>query len=297
MLVVLAKLGTAEMMGQLALGFAIAAPAFLLTNLSFGRRSPRTRVPTTSSAITRPQSGDHRGRVAVIADIAGSVHPLGDEGRYLLVGAVKAIDAPSDALDGRMQKRERMDLIAGSIGMRGALSVVAFAARFIAGECPSGACSDIRGMGACAFSVMIFPPALAARHEDRAALGPGRSGSADAAVVPLGFTAMLILLSVMIPRYFLEPYRGEYELGAFVAMTSVTVVGGTVISALGQSASPILARDYAAGESAAVRGVLVGAIGSAALLGGRVWSSHDVGSKILTALFVLSTLSTSTHPS
>ena len=31
MLVVLAKLGTAEMMGQFALGFAIAAPAFLLT--------------------------------------------------------------------------------------------------------------------------------------------------------------------------------------------------------------------------------------------------------------------------
>jgi O-antigen/teichoic acid export membrane protein len=104
--------------------------------------------------------------------------------------------------------------------------------------------------------------------------------------LPLGVTAMLISLSTMIPRYFIEHFRGEQELGAFVAMTSLTVVGGTVVNALGQAVSPRLARYYAAGDRASVRRVLVGVVGLAVVMGGAgvavamVW-----GRQILTALY------------
>ena len=51
MLVVLAKLGSAEMLGQLALGFAITAPVFLLTSLSL------RAVLVTDATVQIPAGG------------------------------------------------------------------------------------------------------------------------------------------------------------------------------------------------------------------------------------------------
>ena len=64
--------------------------------------------------------------------------------------------------------------------------------------------------------------------------------------LPLGTVMMLISLNTSIPRYFVEHFLGERDLGIFASLAYVQVAGMTVVGALGQSASPRLSRLFAA---------------------------------------------------
>lgn len=75
--------------------------------------------------------------------------------------------------------------------------------------------------------------------------------------LPLGIVTMLNSLNTNIPRYFLEKSFGERELGIFAAMAYLMVFGTTVISALGQSASPRLAKHFAANDLSGFRILLL----------------------------------------
>lgn len=68
---------------------------------------------------------------------------------------------------------------------------------------------------------------------------------------------MIISLKTNVPRYFIEHYLGERELGIYAAMTYLMVAGKTIINALGQSASPRLATYYAKGRVDQFRVLLV----------------------------------------
>ena len=56
---------------------------------------------------------------------------------------------------------------------------------------------------------------------------------------------LLLSLNTNIPRYFIEHHLGSEQLGLFSAIAYLLVAGNTVVSALGQSASPRLARHFA----------------------------------------------------
>ncbi len=97
---------------------------------------------------------------------------------------------------------------------------------------------------------------------------------------------MLISLNTNIPRYFIERYLGERELGVFAAIAYLMVAGNMVVSALGQSASPRLAKYYAAENSTAFRTLLLKLVGIGALLGGAaVLVALVAGREILTLLY------------
>jgi O-antigen/teichoic acid export membrane protein len=66
--------------------------------------------------------------------------------------------------------------------------------------------------------------------------------------LPLGITTLLISLTTNIPRYFIAQYTGERGLGIFAAISYLATAGTAITAALGQSASPRLAKQYAAGE-------------------------------------------------
>jgi O-antigen/teichoic acid export membrane protein len=104
--------------------------------------------------------------------------------------------------------------------------------------------------------------------------------------LPLGFVMMLISLNTNIPRYFIERYLGERQLGIFAAMSYLMVVGQMVVSALAESASPRLAKYYAAGNSTAFRTLLFKLVGVGAALGGAgVLVAVVAGREILTLLY------------
>lgn len=290
MVVVLAKLGTAEMLGQFALGLAVAAPVFLLTNLSL------REVLATDARAEHPV-GDYlalrlAGTVVGFLAVAGiaALVPYRWETRAVIVavGVLKAIEGISDILYGLMQRHERADLIAGSVGRRGVLGMLALAAGVhLCGSVVGGLLLVAAGW-ALVVAAYDFPRSRRLPAADVRLRGWARGDLLRLARVamPLGLTAMLISLSATVPRYVLERYRGEQELGAFVAMAYLTIVGATIANALGQSISPRLSRYYAAGDGPRARRLLAGmvvvglALGAGGLLIVRTW-----GRELLTVLY------------
>jgi O-antigen/teichoic acid export membrane protein len=287
MLVVLAKLGSVEMMGQFALGFAVSAPVFLLANLSL-------RAVLVTDVRGEHWFGDYMA-LRLITTAAGLIITAGVAGLVgyrwetraviVLVGVAKAIEAVADILYGLMQRHERMDLMARSIVMRGVLSVLALGV-------------GVYLTGRVFWGLVLVAVVLVLASYDLPTggrlLGTGirpRWERVDLVrltgmSLPLGVTATLLSLSATVPRYFVERFRGEQELGAFIAMTSLVTIGSTVVNALGQSASPRLATYYAAGDSASARRLLMGLIGPGVLLGGAgVVIAVAWGREVLTALY------------
>ncbi|HEX5032001.1 MAG TPA: lipopolysaccharide biosynthesis protein, partial [Candidatus Eisenbacteria bacterium] len=289
MLVVLAKLGSTEMLGQFALGFAIAAPVFLLTSLSL-------REVLSTDARDAHAFGDYLalrviGVFAGLLAIGAVTCVVGYRWEtklvILLVGGVKAIEAVSDVLYGLMQKHERMDLIAGSIVLRGLLSVVALGAGvYLSGSLVWGL---VLVSAAWALVLITYDfPRGARLLESNVRPRWIRADLARLAwlSLPLGITAMMISLRATIPRYFVERYRGEQELGVFVAMAYLMIVGGTAVNALGQSASARLATYYAEGDRASARHLLSGLVGVGLVLGAAgVAVAFLWGGEVLTVLY------------
>ena len=77
---------------------------------------------------------------------------------------------------------------------------------------------------------------------------------------------MLLQLNANIPRYFIEHYLGERELAFFGAMAYLMLPGNMVlVAALGQAATPRLARYFAAGQNREFLMLLLRMLGLVAL--------------------------------
>jgi O-antigen/teichoic acid export membrane protein len=97
---------------------------------------------------------------------------------------------------------------------------------------------------------------------------------------------MLSSLNVNIPRYVIQHYAGERSLGLFAAVAYTMVAGTTVVGALGQSASPRLARYYAEGQIAQFYSLMRNLLAVGALLGlAGVTVAVTLGRVILSVLF------------
>src|SRR5438067_11454395 len=132
-LVVLAKLGTPEMVGEFALALAIASPIMICAGLSSLRI-----VQATDGGGGEYRFGDYLLRrllttVAGLLAIFGVLCFSGYEGRVFAIvmtmGFAKGLENISDVFCGLLQQHERMDRVAVSGMIRGLLSLggVAFA--------------------------------------------------------------------------------------------------------------------------------------------------------------------------
>lgn len=306
MLVVIAKLGSPEMVGQFTLGLAVTAPVFMLTNLQL-------RSVQATDAKQQYLFGDYLGlRLAatglalVIIVVINLV--LGYRWEIsliiLLVGLAKAFESISDVFYGLIQQHERMDRIAVSLMIKGLLSLLMLSAGvYLSG----GIVWGVVGLAISWVIVLIgydfgsgrviltnswetLPSAKLNTHESIITLQPRWQLKTMVRLLwlslPLGLAMMLISLNTNVPRYFIERYLGERELGFFAAIAYLMVAGNMVVSALGQSATPRLAKYYAAKNSRAFRQLLVRLVGIAALLGGlAVIAALVAGSQILTLLY------------
>jgi O-antigen/teichoic acid export membrane protein len=295
MLVALARLGSAQMVGEFALALAIASPVLMFANLQLrgvqatdARREfvfrdyLGLRLLTTAAAL------------AVIAGLAAftsatSIATLA----ILLIGTAKALESISDLYYGFFQQHERMDRIARSLILRGALSLALLAA--VVGLTASLAW----GSTALVLTALVVlgmvdyrgAAALAMRGED------GFLGSQDLSprwqakplwrlarlAFPLGMVMFIVSLSTNVPRYYVEHYCGLGALGVFAALAYVMVAGSRIVMALGDAASPRLARHYAAGARKEFGTLLLQLVLCGALLGGgAVATALVAGPELLT---------------
>ena len=306
MLVVLAKLGSPEMVGQFTLGLAITAPIILLANLQL-------RQIQTTDVNRKYQFGDYLGlrllcvslaavAILIVTLVAG--YRLQTSLVILVIGLSKILESISDLFHGLFQYHERMDRIAISLMIKGPLSLLLLGIGIkLTGTVLGGSI----GLAIAWILVLIFydiPNATAIFKDsaslecqeraeildrDRSLLPRFKLKDLRSLVglsLPLGFVMMLISLNANIPRYFIEHYLGESELGIFSALSYLMVAGNIVIGALGQSASPRLAKYYAAGNKQDFKNLFFKTIWIGALLGGiSIVMAAIAGKEILTILY------------
>jgi O-antigen/teichoic acid export membrane protein len=273
MLSLLAKLGGREMLGEYALAVAITAPVAMLAHLNL-------RAVLATDVDGRHRFGDYMPvRFGVsgvaLAAMAGLALAIGGSGEMaaviFLTGLAQTSETVSDAYYGAMQRREEMDRIARSMMVRGVLSALAFGVvLWVSGDLVWAVASIAAGrlMVLAVYDRRVGSAGEAGKGTDWAG---ARSILREA--LPLGAVLMLVSLNTNLPRYVIERQMGIGELGAFAAVASFVTAGATIVNALGQAATPRLARHASRGEQArfvrltAKLGVLVFVLGLAGVAG------------------------------
>jgi O-antigen/teichoic acid export membrane protein len=248
----LARLGNPTMVGQFALGFAIANPVFLFSQLQL-RALQATDASHAefypSNYVTLRLSTTALALAGMAALVAFSGFERETAWVIALAGAAKASESMSDVFYGRLQQHERMAQIARSMMLRGVLSLSALAlAVWLSRSAVVGAAA----LAGAWIMVLILHDAPAAR-----ALGRSRGGFVwdwpamrrlARQAFPLGIVTTLAALDTNIPRYMIAHRLGESALGIFAAIASLQAAGMILVNALGQSAAPRLARYHFTGD-------------------------------------------------
>jgi O-antigen/teichoic acid export membrane protein len=294
MLVALAKLGSPSLVGQFALGLALCAPVMMLANLQL-------RAVQATDARNEYRFGDYLAlRLATTALAFAAICLIAWLAGYrwqtalvvVLVGVAKSVESFSDVIYGLMQKYERLDRIAIAMILRGLGSVMVFAL----------ALWFTRSVVWAVAALAAWWSAVLLTYERKTGGELLRAfGAADARFAaswewarmrqlawlsaPLGVVMVLVSLNTNIPRYFVEHYLGEAALGYFAALAYVMVAGYTVMAALGQSATPRLARYYQSNRVEfrrllAKMLLVAAAVGAAGILVAVLW-----GRPLLTLLY------------
>jgi O-antigen/teichoic acid export membrane protein len=177
-----------------------------------------------------------------------------------LVGVVKCLESLSDIVRGLFQRHERMDYSGVSLVLKGPLSLLVMAAVFWMTRDIVAAVAAICVTYLLTFFVydlFVARNVLGSTDQPRSEYRRVRPRFRTATIgrlvwisLPLGIVMGLITLQISIPRLVLEGFAGAAALGYFLPLVYPIQVGQMVVSALGQSAAPRLARYYVENRAA-----------------------------------------------
>lgn len=304
-LMVLAKLGSPENIGQFTLGLAQTAPVFMLTNLQLHeiQATDAKRDFLFNDYLGLRLLGVIIALVIIVGIILFLNYSLDTALVILVIAFAKAFESISDIFYGLMQQHERMDIVAFSKMIKGFLSVVFLAIPFyLTGSVLWGAIGlciawvlvlfgyDLRNGGSIlretTLGSLAYSPDLPRGFVLKPQWQPKIMKKLVVLAFPLGVTMMLISLRGNIPRYLIEYYLGERELGIFASLAYLMLLGNMVVNALAQSASPKLSKFYASGERNKFQALLLKLVVVAIVLGSTtVIVSVLAGKQILTILY------------
>lgn len=305
-LVALAKLSSPVIVGQYALGVAIATPVTSLTGLQM-------RPVIASDVKQTYKFGEYLGfrlaSTALALLIILAIPLILHSGPMMtlltfVIGLALAIESISDIYYARLQYIDRMDRIAKSQIMRAPLSLMAL-------------CFGVYFTGkltwAVAFAVVVRVAVLLGydRRVQTHSLEPVDANSPTSRLafedlkhtlrprwelrkmlrilwlaLPLGIVAMLVSLNGTMPRYFIQWKLGARELGIYSALAFLMSAGNLLVSALAQAVFVPLARYYAEGRRRAFSLLLLKLIGIGTFLGaGGIFVAWVAGPQLLTILY------------
>lgn len=237
MVALLARAGNAGDVGHYALGLALTAPLFLL--LGLGLRS----VQATDAAARYPFAQYFSLRAVLMLaglPLTALLAALYPQAAWVIVwlGVAKALEGVSEVAYGLMQREHRLDIVARSMLLRGALGLGLLGGLFVlTGSVAWGAF----GVALAALLTLAhdLPPAR------RLAPGSWRAAALDPRLprlaLPLGLVAALVSLGITVPRLFVERELGAAPLGVYSALSYPVIAGGMVVVALGTALTTRLA--------------------------------------------------------
>lgn len=252
LLIVLARLGSQTDLGQYALATAVSAPVFIFSNL-------KLRSIQAADALNEYEFSTYFSLrlitsvaallvillLSAISDYGGAVAWV-----VISVAVAKGIESISDILFGLLQRHEHMDAIAKSMMIKGLISIGVFTAGIWGTHSVLGGVIGL--IIAWTSTLLIVDFRNAVKLIGREALRPvwDLASIRQLALLawPLGSTVAINSLAVSVPRFFIEGILTTEHLGVFAAISYIMVAGSTVIAAIGQSATPRLARLYRTGN-------------------------------------------------
>jgi O-antigen/teichoic acid export membrane protein len=255
MVSVLARLATPEIVGQYALGVAVGTPILMLAQLNL-----RTVLATDVGCEHHFLEYRDIRVISLSAALLGITalgfleHSAQDRIAVILVGLAQSIEWVADIYIGLFLRHEKMQRVAISLSMHGILSVTALAVVVaVTGQLVAGllAVLIVRLL-----ALFFYDATLASRGllDRLGAPLPGfreRSGkwlSITRTAFPLGVVLMIGSFTSNIPRYFIAHAMGSHALGLFSGVASLTTAANLLVNALGQAATPRLAKLHLAGD-------------------------------------------------
>jgi O-antigen/teichoic acid export membrane protein len=271
MLSVLAKLGSPLIVGQYALGLAITAPVFMLTNLQLrGVQATDARHEYGfADYFTLRLISTLLGTLVILVITALAHYDTTTKAVILLLAAAKAIETVSDVIAGHLQKFERLDQMARALMIRGTVSVAIFAAVFWVTRNLITTVAALALAWAAVIAMYDFRVVsrLLGQHKRFFRFSMNTLQSLLSISWPLGVVMTLASLNINVPRYILEQKLGTAELGIFASLAYLLTAINLIVIALGQSVSTRMARLFADSEIPRFKALLGKLILFAAALG------------------------------
>jgi O-antigen/teichoic acid export membrane protein len=237
----LAKLGSAKMVGEFTLALAVTAPLIFIFDLQL-----RSVIATdTKNEFTFRQYLSLKGisSLLVILVLGGIVMVGNFHGQtalvIFLIGVAKLIESIIELHYGLFQKHERMDVIAKSLMIRGIISLLVISILVIT--------TNSLVMAVLGFALSWLILFLVVERPKARQLIKAKEVSQHSiknlflTSLPLGIVIMMISLYTNIPRYVIEHTISTEAVGYFSALFYIVTAGNLVISAIGQTISPRLA--------------------------------------------------------
>ena len=293
MLVILAKVGSPEMVGQFTLGLTVSGPILAFATL-------KTRLVLATDTEETYRFGDYLGLriltnllaiivVAIVVVLSGYRWETAQI--VMAVTSAKVLESISDIFYGLFLQHEHMEYTATSKIIRGPASLLVLGLSvWLTGQLIWGtlALAAAWALVLAGYDIRKGVRLLAVTRQESAAPRWQAATLARLAwlALPLGIVVTLESLKTALPRYFVAQYLGEYALGIFAPIAYLKQVGNLVAIALGMSASPRLARDYAAQRGTAYRALLAKLVAIGAALGlGGILISLLAGRPLLALLY------------
>lgn len=243
LIVILAKLGSAEIVGQFSLGLAITAPIILFSNMQL-----RNIIATDST--NEYQFSEYLGTriillmiglFVIVLFVSIGAYNLTVSSVIILVGISKVFESLSDLTHGYFQKIERMDYAGKSLIYKAFSSIIAFSLIFYFTKKLNYALIGL--IIAWVLRLFLYDLKYTKKY---VSIIPQISNFKKIVVfsLPLGLFSILNSVNTNIPRYFLEGFIGLEELGYFSAISYILVVGNLLIRPLSLVAAPRLAKSF-----------------------------------------------------
>jgi len=287
LVVALTQLGGAEMVARGMKGFFFCAPFVALGNLGL-------RNVLVTDARREYGFGDYLALRTITATAAllltaGTVLVLGYRPEAVLIVLVVAIGklfgSISDIFHGLQQHHERLDRVSIAMMIRGTLALVLVVAGvYLTGNLVVGMIGFPLAMAATFFGwdlpqgLRIWMSSVGDGLKSRG--GAARQltsvkprwnvntlGSLAWLALPMAIVATEVALFPNIPRYMVEYFLGLAPLGVFITISSIVSAGFLLVTSVGASASPRLAKCFAERNTAAFYRLLLRLLGLIGCLG------------------------------
>ncbi len=260
-LAVLAKLGSAEIVGDYALALAVAAPVTAL-----GRLGMRPLLATERGGglsfqdylavqlLTIPVC-------MLLLALVAIVGPFGAEVAWtiLTLGCAKLVESTSTVFFGLLDRHERQRRIAQLMVLKGAGGVGAVALAFWLTRSTAIAGGALAGWWLLTLALGDAPIASRLCQADgsgaRLCRWPGwtKIRRLSGLCLSVGFTGAIRDLNLDLPSYFVRAMLGPTSMGYYAGVAAVNKMSRVVFRSFNQAASPRLAQYYHTHPEAFVR--------------------------------------------